>query len=133
MNEATEHPQSNVLSNSTDNIMKNDAESSSTTQKPEQITVKVQNETSNMRNMIDQTPDDKTDSSSKNATIMIKNKPQLHDHHYHHSVTIITAVSLILLTILIVSVVIIGLYVNRHKNLNAHLTSSRTYVFDHQN
>lgn len=115
-----------------DTTMKNVNESLITTEMPQQITDRVQNETSKTRNMIDKEPD--MPDFSKNATIIMSmNKPQLHDHHYHHSVTIITAVSLILLTILIISIAIIGFYVNRHKNMGAHLTSSRTYVFDHQN
>lgn len=136
VNETDQHPtQSNVSSSTTmDNAMKNDNdESLTTTETPEQITtIRVQNDTSKMRNMIDQMPD--ISELNKNATIiMTMQKPQLHDHHYHHSVTIITAVSLILLTVLIASVAIIGLYINRHKDMGAHLTSSRTYVFDHQN
>lgn len=132
-NETSPHPTpSNKSSYSMDNITKNDNKSSITTEIPEQIpeqtTVRAQNETSKMRNSIDETPNP----SDISKNIMSMNKPQLHDHHYHHSVTIITAVSLILLTVLIISIAIIGLYVNRHKNMGAHLTNSRTYVFDHQ-
>lgn len=131
VNETSQHDP--TQSNTTvDNIMKNDDnESLSTTEMPKQTTARVQNDTSKMQPM-PSLPD--MPGLSKNATsIMTTNKPQLHEHHFHHSVTIITAVSLILLSILIVSIAIIGIYVNRHKNMGAHLTSSRTYVFDQQN
>lgn len=134
-NKTSQHQptQSDTTSNPMDNIMKiDDNESLTTTEMPEPTTVRLQNDTSKMRNMpsIPDTPD-----LSKNATIIMSTnkKPQLHDHHFHHSITIITTVSLILLSILIVSIAIIGIYVNRHKNMGAHLTSSRTYVFDQQN
>lgn len=134
VNESTQQPPSNV---SVPSNLTEDESSSVTTQLPEQSTIKAQNETSKLRNMIDQASDDTSDTSRNANTIMMttnsKNKPQLHDHHFHHSITVITAVGLTLLVILVVSVVIIGLYVNRHKNLSAHLTSSRTYVFDQQN
>lgn len=124
--------QSNKTSNLMDNIKKNaDNESLTTTETAEPTTDRAQNDTSKMQNVPSSTdvPD-----LRKNATVIKSaNKPQLLDHHYHHSVTIITAVSLILLSILIVSIAVIGFYVNRHKNMGAHLTSSRTYVFDQQN
>ena len=124
LDRTSEHPPLNVSLNPVDNELK------STTQIPEQTTVILQNVTSKLQNMPSLPDSSDTD---KPVTIMAKNKPQLHDHHFHHSVTIITAVGLILLAILIVSVAIIGLFINRHKNMGAHLTNSRTYVFDQQN
>lgn len=119
--------QSSVPSNPMEN---DDHASLITTEMPEPSTVQVQNDTSKMQNM-SSLPD--APALNKNAIITMKaNKPLLHDHHFHHSVTIITAVSLILLSILIVSIAVIAFYVNRHKNMGAHLTSSRTYVFDQQ-